>query len=168
MSELRHQPKPPGGERDFKASFAFWFLSGLGLLAIDQISKYLIFRRPQHQASGFKFLALRQFQNYNFAFSLPLPKILIYAIYLAGLTAIGVYLWRGRHQLRLWQAAAWALIFIGGLANVAERLVLGYVRDFIYVFYGGILNLADLYILLGIALLLFAPAAAAAAEREQT
>jgi signal peptidase II len=44
---------------------------------------------------------------------------------------------------------SWILIVAGGVSNVLERLVLGYVRDFIY-FYGGlIINLADLYIFFG-------------------
>lgn len=48
---------------------------------------------------------------------------------------------------------AWTLVFAGAISNVTERVVLGYVRDFIFIF-GGILNLADLYILGGVFILL--------------
>jgi len=46
------------------------------------------------------------------------------------------------------------LIFIGGLANVVDRLIYGFVIDYIYIFPIPVFNLADLYINLGIILLL--------------
>ena len=49
------------------------------------------------------------------------------------------------------------LTFAGALSNVVERIVLGSVRDFIYIiFYHwvGVYNLADGYIIAGIILLL--------------
>ncbi len=52
----------------------------------------------------------------------------------------------------------WALICAGGLANTCDRILIGAVRDFIALSYGGytfpIFNLADCYLSLGIFLLL--------------
>ena len=99
----------------------------------------------------------RIFENHAFAFSLPLPPWLMYLIY-AGVLGYAAYYLIKNHQTLFWmQALAWGLILAGALENVIERLVLGYVRDFIYLTAGrftGIYNLADFYILAGIALLL--------------
>jgi signal peptidase II len=48
---------------------------------------------------------------------------------------------------------SWLLIFAGALSNLGERIYLGYVRDFIYV-WSGVLNFADFYIILGVLILL--------------
>jgi lipoprotein signal peptidase len=96
------------------------------------------------------------FRNYNFAFSVTLPVWLMYVYYFLILIVIGWYV-RSRYRTFSGQEKiAWVLISAGALSNIGERLVLGYVRDFIY-FGSGVFNIADFYILLGIGLLLFRP-----------
>ena len=105
-----------------------------------------------------KGLAKDTFLNQNFAFSLPLPAWLMYAVYAGVLCVSGNYLIKHHRQLSLWQQAGWLLIWAGAFSNIGERIVLGHVRDFIYItLFGltGIYNLADGYILLGIAVLFF-------------
>lgn len=105
-----------------------------------------------------KGLAKDIFLNQNFAFSLPLPAWLMYAVYAGVLCVSGNYLIKHHRQLSLWQQAGWLLIWAGAFSNIGERIVLGHVRDFIYItLFGltGIYNLADGYILLGIAVLFF-------------
>ena len=124
-----------------KKNWLFAFLFAL-LVAIDQLSK----------AS-----ARNIFINKQFAFSLPLPVFLMYAIYFAVLTGLVYY--AAKHYRDFSAAERWAfvLIFAGALSNVVERIALGYVRDFIYIiFYHwvGVYNLADGYIIAGIILLL--------------
>jgi lipoprotein signal peptidase len=49
------------------------------------------------------------------------------------------------------------MIFAGAASNIGERILLGYVRDFIYISlykWTGVYNAADGYIILGIVLLL--------------
>ena len=127
-----------------KKNWLFAFLFVL-LVAIDQLSK----------AS-----ARNIFINKQFAFSLPLPVFLMYAIYFTVLAGLAYY--AAKHY-RVFSAAerwAFALIFAGALSNVVERIVLGYVRDFIYIiFYHwvGVYNLADGYIILGILILIWSP-----------
>src|SRR6202044_1911289 len=82
------------------------------------------------------------FENFNFAFSLPLPAGLMYIVYAIILAAIFYYLLKQYKQLSTAAKFAWLLVVTGALCNVLERIVLGYVRDFIYVF-SGIFNLAD-------------------------
>ncbi len=109
-----------------------------GLILIDQFSK--IFPKTI-------------FLNNNFAFSLPVPVVLMYLIYALVLFFMGRHIWKNFKTFSLKELTAWNLIFAGALSNIGERIVLGYVRDWIYI-YNGIFNLADGYIIVGIILLL--------------
>lgn len=130
------------------AAAPFWKWGGflfVALIALDQWSKSL----PR-----------RIFENANFAFSLPVPVFLMYAIYFIVIAAIIYYLSKNYQQLSNAAALAWLLILAGACCNIGERLILGYVRDWIYItafHWTGIYNLADGYILLGIALLIILP-----------
>lgn len=110
------------------------------LVTVDQASKYT---------------AKSPFLNTVFAFSLPLSKIAIYAIYIIVLAIIANYIIR-KYKIFLWsEKVAWVFILSGSLSNIAERVWLGYVRDWIYIF-NGVLNLADFFIIFGILILFFA------------
>lgn len=104
-----------------------------------------------------KIFAKNIFKNFQFAFSLPVPVWLIYVINFAVLFFIINYVKKHYKILSGLANFAWLLIFSGAVLNIAERIVLGYVRDFIYIsFYQwtGVYNLADFYIILGIMILL--------------
>ncbi len=103
------------------------------LTIIDQVSKY--FAGDIHQ-------------NYNFAFSLPLHSYAMYGIYLAGIGGIISYLIKYYRILPFKALVSWTMIFSGAVSNVGERIVLGYVRDWIHIG-SGIFNLADGYIIIG-------------------
>ncbi len=133
------QPK----ESDHKWSFFFLCLGFFALIAADQLSKHFI---------------KRSFLNYNFAFSLPVPIILMYIIYAGVIAGMIYYVLKNRRRLSFFSKFAWTLIFAGAASNIGERIILGYVRDFIYIsFYKwtGVYNAADGYIILGILILLF-------------
>jgi signal peptidase II len=120
-------------------SFGFYFGIVAGGIVLDQAVKLFV---------------ANPFRNYNFAFSLLLPQAVMYGIYACVLILVIIYLTKRFWQLWPLQRLAWSLILAGALSNVGERVVLGYVRDFIPLF-GGILNMADLLILGGVALLLY-------------
>lgn len=125
--------------RLFKFNQAFGWTAGFFLLvAIDQFTK----RLPK-----------LVFLNDRFAFSLPLPAWAMYVIYAAVLGGSIWYVAQRRQALSTRQKLAWLLVWAGALSNIGERLVLGHVRDWIYVL-EGVFNLADGYILLGIVILL--------------
>lgn len=100
-----------------------------------------------------KFKAKNLFRNYNFAFSLPLPIWLMYLIYVFVLLFMGYYVRKNYQHFSRKQAFAWTLVFAGAVSNILERVALGYVRDFIYI-YNGVFNAADFFIVAGILLLL--------------
>jgi len=74
----------------------------------------------------------------------------IYAIILLAMSWFVLENWKNFSHL---QKFAWSLVYAGGVSNILERIILGHVRDFIYIA-GGILNIADFYILFGLVLLL--------------
>jgi lipoprotein signal peptidase len=132
-------------KKPLTASFFFLCAIFIFFVAIDQFSKHLAF-----ESSG-------NFRNYAFAFSLPLPSKFIYLTYAVIIAATSYYCFKNYKKLSFISRLAWVLIFAGAFSNIAERIVLGYVRDFIYIaFYKwlGIYNAADFFILSGIIMLL--------------
>jgi signal peptidase II len=125
----------------------FWLFAFLLILliAVDQFCKHIIGR---------------QFHNAAFAFSLPVPVSLIYLIYVLVLGAMVYYLIKNYQRLPFASKLAWLIIFAGAISNIGERVMLGYVRDFIFIIFyrwTGVYNLADGYILLGIIILFINP-----------
>lgn len=140
-------------ERPKLGSFVFWFCVLAIFIFVDQILKFFIFGKLRSKFF-FDAIGLVLFRNYNFAFSLYLPVPLMYAIYTGVIFAILIFL---RKQFIIFtkvQTLAWVLILAGAFSNIGERIFLGYVRDFFYIF-SGIFNLADAYIIAGIIILVF-------------
>lgn len=130
-------------------------LFGAVLIGIDQAAKYLVYSKH----FGSFLLRLRPvfslliFPNPNFAFSLRVPIILTYLIYAILLALLIIWFYKVENK-SLHLKIGLALILAGAFSNIFDRVYLGYVRDFIYVFWGNIFNLADLYIVLGIILMI--------------
>ena len=119
-----------------------WLVSAIVLIFIDQLSKWLA-----------SYLSWPIFLNDNFAFSLPVPTGMMYLIYICILVGISIYIFNTSLRFSRMQKIAWTLVYAGGLSNIAERIVLGSVRDFIPIA-NGMLNVADFFILTGLMLLL--------------
>lgn len=119
-----------------RASFVFLFAA---LVILDQFTKSL---------------ADNIYLNHFFAFSLRVNIILMHAIYFAGIAGIAIYLRKHFYHLAVKDFAGWIMILSGAVSNVGERIILGYVRDWIYIG-SGVFNLADGYIVIGIFILLY-------------
>lgn len=89
--------------------------------------------------------------------SIPFKTALVTLLSLAALVAVGIYALRtpAHHKLTRWGLA---FVLGGALGNIIDRVRLGYVVDFIDVFYRGshwpAFNLADTAICTGVGLLL--------------
>jgi signal peptidase II len=134
-----------------------WFLvfGFIILIVIDQVTKYGAFN------SGFgdflnilrPILGKELFRNYDFAFSLKIPQVLMYLIY-TGLLSWLIYFYWSSKDKNLWLQSAVVLIFAGAASNLMDRALYGYVRDFINIFWGNVFNIADIFIITGILMLL--------------
>lgn len=140
---LSAEPTPnKKSERNPRGSFLFLCALFLFVAALDQAAKFFVHR---------------EFYNFQFAFSLPVPLWQMYPIYACVSVAMIFYVLKNYRKFNLASQIAWTLIFAGAACNIIERIFLGYVRDFIYItFYRwtGVYNLADGYIIIGIILLL--------------
>ena len=137
-----------------------------GLVAFDQLTKWLIVRtlelhdyRPLVEGC----LSLSHVRNYGAAFGiladadLPHQAVLFSGLSFAALLAIAVYAMRLPAEARLPQTAL-ALILGGAVGNLIDRVRLGYVVDFVHVYWKHHqwpdFNAADSAITVGVSLLI--------------
>lgn len=139
------------GRSHLKYSFTAFFV-----IAVDQVTKELAYAS---KFGGF----LNSFRpvfgklllpNYNFAFSIALPHALAYTLY--ALVLIAFCVWYYRADKTLADRFGFYLILGGAISNIVDRVMLGYVRDFISAFWGNVFNVADIAIVTGIVLILIA------------
>lgn len=108
------------------------------------------------------FLSLRLTFNHGISFSLlsaggETGRAVLIAV--TGLMTLALAVWAFRSQG--WQRAALSLVVAGAAANLIDRAVRGAVTDFLDLHFGGwhpfVFNLADVWISIGVGLLLAAP-----------
>lgn len=137
----------------------------LAVLGGDQLTKWLVVRSlglHEYHSMVDGLLSLSHVRNRGAAFGilsdadLPYQGVLFSALSLAALAAIAVYAWRLPATARLPQLAL-SLVLGGALGNLSDRLRLGYVVDFVHVYWREHqwpdFNLADSAITVGVALL---------------
>jgi signal peptidase II len=142
----------------------YLWVAGL-VVALDQLAKALVDRMMElHESreviSGL--VRLTYVRNRGAAFGvfsdaeLPYQAWVFAAVSVLALVAIGVYAWRLPAASRLPRLAL-ALIIGGALGNLIDRVRLGYVIDYVDVFWGRYhwpaFNVADSCITIGVALL---------------
>lgn len=122
-----------------------------GLLALDLVSKYVVSQwiPLQHSIPVINGLFhITNVHNTGAAFSMLQGKLLLFQIF-TGLAVIGLmYMAYSMRQDRL----TYYIIMVtlaGALGNLYDRLVFGFVRDFLDVKFFAIFNIADIFIVLG-------------------
>lgn len=134
----------------------------LGLIGCDHATKHLAEtglrgKPPTNLITNV--LELRYTQNHDVGFSLlrSIPEKtrtpLIFAGGAAGLLLVSL-LWRRRRQegANWLEQLAYAAILAGALGNLSDRLLRGYVVDFVYLHHWPVFNAADAYLVVGVAL----------------
>ncbi len=135
----------------------------VGIVALDQITK---FQTVNHLELGerktvFTGFDLWHVQNFGAAFSFlsdagGWQRWLLTGISLVASVILAVWLWRLPKTQRL-LAVALAVLLAGALGNLIDRMLFGYVVDFISVYYAdwrfATFNIADAAISIGAALL---------------
>ncbi|HEY0720950.1 MAG TPA: signal peptidase II [Gammaproteobacteria bacterium] len=140
-----------------------WLWLSLVVIVLDQASKWwassaLHFQEPR---PVMPFFDLTLMHNYGAAFSFLAgaggwQRYFFATVAVLASAAITFWLKRLESHQR-WEAAALALVLGGALGNLWDRLSLGYVVDFIHLYYGPhywpAFNIADSAITLGAAML---------------
>ena len=130
------------------------FLIFVAALVLDQISKIWIL---QVLPDTKRFFGLQYSENYGILFGISLPTGVIFRLTALILTvALGVF-WSEHRKGRLnkMHETAFALIVAGGLGNMIDRIRLGFVVDFIHIGPYPNFNLADVWIVVGVMMLLW-------------
>ncbi|MFH1867138.1 MAG: signal peptidase II [Patescibacteria group bacterium] len=132
-------------------NYFIWLVIIFVLFIIDRITKELvILLNPASE--GFFYFSYQP--NTNLVFGLPLPAWLILLISFLALIIVAHLIMQAfnKQQERLVVAASF--LMIGGISNFYDRLTGGRVIDFIHLWIFPVFNLADLYLLIGLILLL--------------
>jgi len=98
-------------------------------------------------------------KNPDLAFSLSLPQTAIFLIISAIIIVLGIFLYKSFKKGDLFLFFSFLLIISGAISNLIDRIIHGAVIDFISFnivsFQFAVFNLADVWIVLGVALLIF-------------
>lgn len=138
------------------------FISGLAVIFLDQLSKYIIQAKIPVQGifliSGDKLkISLTPFVNEHLAFGLNAPAFIIYLLFTAALVAL-IFLMQKYFQSDKTNLLFSLLIISAAFSNFLDRLRLGGVYDFFSIglngFFWPAFNLADALITIGIFYLL--------------
>jgi len=104
-----------------------------GLLVSDQLAKTV-----------FSFFGERSFCNPDAAWGIPIPGI----VFLVPVFLIGITVWWLKERERGFRIPI-IMIIAGGIGNHADRLFIGCIRDFSFVFWFPAFNLADVFLTIG-------------------
>ena len=140
-----------------------WQWAGLASVAIaaviaDQITKYLVTSNLSLDESVKVAgpLSIHHVQNSGIAFGLfPDSTAVVVAVTSAAVVWMVVFFARSGSRHPVFPAAL-GLLLGGSVSNLADRVRLGHVTDFVDLKYWPAFNLADSFIVVGVAILLFA------------
>jgi len=116
---------------------------------VDQVTKW--FARDLTTGTGPfpSLLTIVHHQNEGLIANLPVPMPLIVLITLVVLALVLWMLWLAIRKENWWGAGALGFLIGGALGNFVDRLLFGYVFDWILLFSRSAINMADLFILIG-------------------
>jgi lipoprotein signal peptidase len=121
-------------------------------ILIDQITKAIASR-------DFFILGLHMYPVKNsalpfgFNFGGPVNFIILLVVYVVA----GWFVLRAGENKNFWMGFGKALFLAGAASNLADRIIYGYVRDFIDLNLGFVFNLADIFIVVGLGVILLVP-----------
>ena len=116
-------------------------------LAIDRIFKYLALEGNYFLEGGFllgNHFGLTFFLNKEFAWGAPISNLFTVFLMIASLIFLFHYYQKNKNIYLI-------LIILGACSNLFDRIFYGGVIDYLLVPWGGIINLADLMISVGVA-----------------
>jgi signal peptidase II len=143
-----------------RLSYFLFAVLVVGLVGCDHATKHLAqseLRGHPPKTLVANVLELRYTENRDIGFSLlrrvpePVRKPLIFTASAVGLGFLGL-LWWSRRRAAWQEHAAYAVLVAGALGNLSDRLIRGYVVDFVYLHHWPVFNAADVFLVAGVAL----------------
>ena len=130
------------------------------LFSLDYFSKLIIFKTISLNKfiEIFPILDLAHIHNYGISFGLFANSISSWIIIIIGIAIVAVIFYMMMDSSNIIEKWGYLLIIIGAISNIFDRIVNGYVVDFIYLhyknFYWPAFNFADIYITFGVLMIL--------------
>lgn len=119
------------------------------LFIIDRLTKYFSFKLPPEGVFVSPNFGFKLYLNDGIAFSLPLAQLATIIISILIIISLLFFLIKN-YQLKNNYFVPMALIIIGAVSNVIDRLKFKGVVDFIDLWFIPAFNLSDVYIIVGI------------------
>ena len=156
-STLHHAVQGSGDRSKKIEAITIALMFCMGAFISDRIFKYLIMNDlfpTQVLRPGF--LAIVKHYNHGLLANFPMPLAVSVAINLVALAVLVYALVQSVKNVRAMECQALGFLLGGALGNLFDRLVFGYVFDWMMWFNTSIINFADVYIATGIGLYLWA------------
>jgi signal peptidase II len=130
------------------------------LILIDQITKVIFTARDffipyLFSGSGIVF---RLVKNYGLPFGVDISPLMNLLVVTAALSAFILFTLKNFSGDSRAKYFGTALVLAGAISNILDRIVFGFVRDWLDLGFGFAFNLADAMILVGLMFILFSPA----------
>ncbi len=126
-------------------------IGAVGVFAVDRFCKYFFFEQTHPFSLLGGFVQSIRHQNFGIAFNIPIPQWLILCVTFIACVGVLFVLVRRQHGKDLWFSFFLGLLLGGAIGNALDRLLLGFVRDWLLLWYHSAINVADLGVLIGLA-----------------
>ena len=137
-----------------KSYLLFYNLIGIFLLLLDQSLKFFSRNNPKYYFYIWKnLIGWEYLPNYGIAFSLPIPNLITIILTPLIILLLIYYFYKKKNKTNLFYLSSSFIIF-GAISNYIDRILFSFTIDY-FRFFTGVINLADVMIVLGGILLLF-------------
>lgn len=134
-----------------KNRLKIYFFSGF-LFFLDQFFKYLAYSNQDKVFIWKNIVGWEFYANNGIAFSIPFPNLILLVFMPIIIFVLCAYYLKLKNKNTL-QGFAIILIILGAVSNFVDRILFGITIDYLR-FFTGVINLADIMIVLGVLLLL--------------
>ncbi len=126
------------------------------LFLIDRLTKWLAFQIPEDGFFVFSksFVGLKLYKNLNSIFYFKIHPAILYFLIFFTLIILFWLLFKNYQKKNIFLIFALNLIIFGAVSNLIDRLIFGYVIDFLSFFDFSIFNFSDIYIVAGVGLII--------------
>ena len=141
------------GNNRLKTLFVAVFL--LIIYLLDRIIKLSFIKAPDITKSFFSWLpfGIEPYQNTGSMFGLEIPLMFLGIISIILLLVVGIMVGKAVIALKSIEILGWGMVFMGGLSNFLDRVKYGFVLDWWEMPWQAVINLADVYITVGVVIL---------------
>lgn len=122
----------------------------IGVFAVDQWAKRFFFDQNHSFFFLHGWIQSIHHQNYGIAFNIPIPQWLILSITLTACVGVLVFLVRKHPKTSFLFGLSLGILLGGALGNALDRFTLGFVRDWLLLWFRSAINIADIGVLAGL------------------